>query len=203
MIYANKNQIVIPEDERVIGFFGDNLTSTCVFDLSDEDTDSCTVSLYIEFPNGTMDAIELEPQQDGTFVWNVQAQQVLMSGVVFMQVRAEYDGGEVWHSPKGAAEFLSSVEEESTLGEYVPTALEEISEKADAEIARVEEYVQAALESISNYETVYEYVQTYVSQYIAENESDFVTLEQVKELVAQAINELVLPLNLRLDDEEE
>lgn len=213
MIYANKNQLIIPYEERVIGHFGDNKVHTRQFEITNEAVNGVEFVLYILFSDGKINYVTLEKSADreNVFVWNILAEQIYKSGIAYVQIRAESDKNEIWHSPKATVEFLDSIDEKEITEDYSPAIFRKIDERIDELYDIIEnldlddkyvshdELQQLVISIVSdlNYIT-YEAAQQLVTDVLNELNL-YITRDEAVQLVESSINELMLPLDLRLE----
>ncbi len=176
MIYADRKNLKIPCEERILGHYGDNEVEQRIFEIG-EDFPDCKYILHIAFSDGSINPVLLENGDDNTAVWNVRAEHIFTSGIAYIQLKAVSENGEIWHSPEAAVEFLHSIEGDGTGGEYTPTLLEQLEEKID-DVLDLEDNI------------IY-YIET----------GDYITRPEAVELVNNSIDDLLLPLNRRLDGE--
>ena len=139
MITVSRRNIFIPQEERVIGFYGDSKVNTVSFDIQDP--------------------------------------------IAFIQIKAISENDEIWHSPKATVEIFESIEELS--GQYSPTVLQQLDDKINEVNAYADTYITNITQQI-------------VDQIDTQN---FVTQQQAHDMISESIDELVLPLNRRLDGE--
>lgn len=186
MIYADRKNLSVPFEERIIGHFGDNLVDTLSFEIKDELVEESQAVLYISFYDGKTNSIILEKSTVANeYYWTVKAEQIFTAGIAYIQIKVVGKSGEIWHSPKATVEFLDSIDGEESSGGYTPTVFEQLDEK----INEVYEYVEDFKNSLDS--TLEETLE----------ENDYITRPEAEELISRSINELILPLNKRLDGE--
>ena len=90
MITIQSGKMIIPENERFVGFAGDNLTRTKEFLVPNAaDSDSAYI-LYLRFDDDRVSSAVLSKSTDGgdlVLTWNVSAEHLLKSGVIFAQIK--------------------------------------------------------------------------------------------------------------------
>ncbi len=186
MIYTDRKNLSIPFDERIIGHFGDNLVDTLSFEINEKLSGNYKFVLYISFYDGKTNSIILEKgTEDNIYYWSVKAEQIFTAGIAYIQIKAISESGEIWHSPKATVEFLESIDGNEVSGSYSPTVFEQLDKK----INEVYEYVEDFKNSLDD---------------LLENtldENDYITRPEAEELIAESIDNLLLPLNQRLDGE--
>ena len=101
MITIQSGKLSIPEDERSIGFAGDDQTTEKQFIVPDcTDTESI-YTLYLRFDDGRVSSAPLTPTQQGADVvltWSVRVQHLLKPGIVMAQVKITDSGSGVMHT---------------------------------------------------------------------------------------------------------
>ncbi len=101
MIVINSGKMTIPEEERFIGFAGDNLHSTKQFLLTGIDEQNCIYRLYLTFDDGTTNYFVLDSKVvDGStlLTWNIETGHIFKSGTVKAQIKSIADDGEIYHT---------------------------------------------------------------------------------------------------------
>ena len=127
--------------------------------------------LYIAFSDGSINSILLNKSNDNTAAWNVESNHIFTPGIAYIQIKAIGENGEIWHSPKAVVEFLHSIDENNPTGEHIPSLFEKLDQK---------------IIDILNDPT---------------NGKDYITRTDAAELIANSIDDLLLPLGKRLDGE--
>lgn len=178
MIYADRHNLKIPCDERILGHFGDNKVDTLFFNIAENlQGENYSYVLYIRFSDDSTNSLILEKsKEDDVYFWLINAKDIFASGIAYIQVKAIAKGGEVWHSPTAIVEFLDSLDRNAKQGEYTPTILEQLDNKID-EVHELADEIKASLEG------------------------DYITRTEAEVLVGESLENLLLPLNLRLDGE--
>ena len=101
MILIQRGIMTIPEDERFVGFAGDNLCLSRSFRIEDPPADADVYKLFLTFDNAACNYFELaKTVLNGrtTLNWNIREEHILKSGVVRAQIKAYSSYGEIWHS---------------------------------------------------------------------------------------------------------
>ncbi|MBR3988236.1 MAG: hypothetical protein IKK10_02925 [Clostridia bacterium] len=101
MITISDGILTIPEDERFVGFIGDNLHTQKKFFIRSTPESGWLYRLYLTFDDGRHNFFTLtkEEVEEGTFlVWNIEEGQIFKSGLVKAQIKAFSDDSEVYHT---------------------------------------------------------------------------------------------------------
>ncbi|MBE6825031.1 MAG: hypothetical protein E7513_06765 [Ruminococcaceae bacterium] len=101
MIVINSGKMTIPEEERFIGFAGDNLHSTKQFLLIGISEQNCIYRLYLTFDDGTTNYFVLDSEvvDDSTHLtWNIETGHIFKSGTVKAQIKSIAEDGEIYHT---------------------------------------------------------------------------------------------------------
>lgn len=142
MIVINSGKLIIPEEERFIGYAGDNLHSQKQFLVTNADDENCIYRLYLTFDDGKVNFLVLDKtisQSSTTLLWNIKEEDILKSGIVNAQIKAFSDNGEIYHT---SSDYF-----------YVAPAAEfsdEFCEKENAEFLRYEKTLNDILEKIES-----------------------------------------------------
>ena len=107
MITIQSGKIIIPENERFVGFAGDNLSCTKEFFLPDGEDSGSLYTLYLKFDDGRVTSAAL-PVHSGLggliLTWTVRREHLLKAGIVMAQIKETADGDTVSHT--GADYFI-------------------------------------------------------------------------------------------------
>lgn len=101
MILVQRGIMTIPEDERFVGFAGDNLCLSRTFLVEDAPSSADIYKLFLTFDNSACNYFELVStvsQNAVTLLWNIREEHILKPGVVKAQLKAYSSSGEIWHS---------------------------------------------------------------------------------------------------------
>ena len=101
MISINSGKLIIPEEDRFIGFAGDNLHSTKHFLVENTTDSSCIYRLYLKFDDGSVNHFVLDSKVENgstTLTWNILEEHIFKSGIVNAQIKAISDSGEAYHT---------------------------------------------------------------------------------------------------------
>lgn len=101
MIDIIQGILEIPEEERFIGFVGDNLHCQRQFLVHDVDDENCVYRMYLRFNDGTVNyfALDSEVLSGSTLLtWNISQEQIFTGGTVKVQIKAMADSGEIFHT---------------------------------------------------------------------------------------------------------
>ncbi len=127
MITVNSGKLTIPEDERFIGFIGDDQGLQIELLLKHFFVPRSTYALCLRFDDGSVRIVELTGCQIGSDVlltWNVSREHLYRKGVVTAQLRINSGDGRVIHSTRDFFFVGGSVDSDDGGEEsYVTTAL--------------------------------------------------------------------------------
>lgn len=101
MIVIISGKMQIPENERFIGFVGDNLHSTKQFLITDSSDENCIYRLYLTFDDGTVNYFVLDSKvENGStlLTWTILEEHIFKSGVVNAQIKCFCSEDEVYHT---------------------------------------------------------------------------------------------------------
>ena len=107
MITIQAGKMIIPEEERLVGFAGDNLSNSKQLLLPEQHIYGRTYSLYLRFDDGRVTSADLAHRSvDGGTVltWDIARENLLKSGIVMAQLKVADSDGVVTHY--GADYFL-------------------------------------------------------------------------------------------------
>lgn len=99
MIVIDSQKLTIPEEERFVGFFGDDRYTTKSFLVKSGYEDDNVYTLYLTFDNNkTTEIVLLSTAQSGqgTLIWNVQDDHILKSGLIKAQIKVKNSDGGVF-----------------------------------------------------------------------------------------------------------
>lgn len=155
MITIESGKFMIPEEERFVGFAGDDQTSEINIGLLHFTDRGCTFTLCLRFDDGTVKTVRLQPlyySSDVLLTWRVRKEHLYAKGIVTAQVRIVYQSGEISHTTRDYFLIGSSVEDDEgeeqedfvTHGELDDVIL---STKAEVK-ASAEAYTDSALQNV-------------------------------------------------------
>ncbi len=144
MIEITFGKMNIPENERFIGFAGDNLYSTKTFLMKNIDDENCIYRLYLTFDDGTTNYFLLDSKvENGStyLTWEISEDHIMKSGLVKAQIKAFCEDERIFHTSYDY--FI-----------VAPTAEydDEISEKENSEFLDYEKRLNEILSYISSHE---------------------------------------------------
>ena len=111
MIKICSGKITIPEEERFIGFAGDNLHSVKKFIVEKATDEDCIYRLYLTFDNGAVNYFVLDSEVvNGSTIltWNILTEHIFKSGIVLAQIKCMKESGEVYHTNSDYFEVVDS-----------------------------------------------------------------------------------------------
>lgn len=146
MIIINSGKMIIPENERFVGFTGDNLHSVKQFLVKDKADKNCIYRLYLKFDDGTTNYLVLDSLVENSstlLTWNVQTEHLFKSGIVNAQIKAFLENGEIFHTTWDCFTVGESAESD-----------EPFKETENAEFLRYEKELNEILQRIETGEYV-------------------------------------------------
>ena len=141
MIVINSGKMTIPEDDRFVGFAGDNLHTQKQFLVTDISDPDCVYRLYLNFDDGTTNYFVLDSIVENSstlLTWNILTEHIYKSGIVNAQIKAFLDNGEIFHTTWDYFYAEKSAEED-----------EPFTESKNAEFLRYEKELNSILEKIN------------------------------------------------------
>lgn len=176
MVFVSKKSLNIPFSERILGHFGDNQSRKIFFKISEKISGNYRAELLIEFADKKVNLIALSSDENSPdiFVWDILKNQIFRSGLAYIQIKIITGDGEIWHSPKGAVEFLHSIDENDLDFNFTLSIIEQIENKIND--------IRQIIEDLKNIDL-----------------KKYITREEAKALITESINDLILPLDSRLD----
>lgn len=123
MITILNGKLTIPEEERFIGFAGDNLSRKFQFLICGASQQDYIYRLYLTFDDGTVNYFRLpsELTEEGVVLtWNVEKKHIFKSGNVRAQIKSFSQNGVVSHTTSdtffvgNSAEFSDGIKENNT-----------------------------------------------------------------------------------------
>ena len=151
MITIESGKLSIPDDERFVGFSGDNLREEKRFALLHHTDRDCTFTLCLRFDDGTVREVVLAQflySSDVLLVWEIRREHLYSSGIVTAQIRIEYSGGEVLHTTKDYFFVSPSLDQSEDTGELVTRA--ELTEGLANAEGRARVYTDSAVGELSD-----------------------------------------------------
>ena len=147
MIEISGRSASVPEDERLLGFTGDNDCEVRVISLKNESLSACAFKIDVCGADGTRNILEPEKSTEGgeiLLTWVIKKEHIRQSGALFAQVRAFDENGMVWHSDIFEFEVCGSIEASEAFADAVPSEFEEIEKAVTAAKTSAEEAAAAA-----------------------------------------------------------
>ena len=153
MIEISGRSASVPEDERLLGFTGDNDCEVRVISLKNESLSACAFKIDVCGADGTRNILEPEKSTEGgeiLLTWVIKKEHIRQSGALFAQVRAFDENGMVWHSDIFEFEVCGSIEASEAFADAVPSEFEEIEKAVTAAKTSAEEAAAAAEDTPDN-----------------------------------------------------
>lgn len=113
MITIQNGKLTIPDDDRFVGFAGDNAVNTKQFVLCDFARQNCTFTLCLRFDDDSVRTAALTAAASGgdtVLTWNIQQEHLYSSGVVQAQVKITDSDNHTEHTTKDFFLIGSTVE---------------------------------------------------------------------------------------------
>ncbi len=135
MISVQNKKMIIPEEERVLGFLGDHLAEKREFFISGGFSEDMRVRLFLRFKSGAENFFVLEPyggQNGGTLCWNIRREHIFEDGIVQAQLKVYKGEEEIWHSSSDFFLVLESLEVSNP--PQIPTEFEELEQKVNEKL---------------------------------------------------------------------
>lgn len=101
MITIQNGKFFVPEDDRFIGFAGDNLRKKIEFFVVGETQEVSTYRLYLTFDDGSVNFFVLPKAStsEGTLLtWDILESHIFKAGIVKAQIKAFAEDGMIWHT---------------------------------------------------------------------------------------------------------
>lgn len=142
----------IPVSDRTIGYTGDNLVETRVFELPRfyNNIDLAEFNIVLETQiGGVKDIIALERNVTGdniTLTWVITERNVLYPGRMEIQLRAFKGTIEKWHSGKGYVQIQSGINAPSSQPDPLPSEFHQVEARATVAKNEAQASAQTATE---------------------------------------------------------
>ena len=143
MITIRSGVMTIPEEDRFIGYTGDDRYTEVELLIKNFVVPNSNYTLCLRFDDGTERVIPLNGSQilsDVLLVWNVRREELHSAGIVTAQMRIDCGDGRVIHSTRDY--FLVAGEEGSDEGEDDYVTRPELEQRLDSVRSRLP-YVNA------------------------------------------------------------
>ncbi len=202
MVRIIGREMRIPESENSVGFVGDNGTETREFEITDSTLFDFNFKLDLKVKEHT-DIADLEKRVEGDRLilqWNITSNTLQKSGMLFAQIRAFKETGEVWRSEKGQFWVLEGMNTQYAQNP-VPSEFEQIEQQvtlARNETIAAKDIVLAQTNEIAvNTQTVSEKTEVVLEKTgIVENNTEIVAqntelAESAANIAAQAMSDLL------------
>ena len=148
MITIQSGKLFIPENERFVGFAGDDRAAVRRILLPEGYSDhGCVYTLFLRFDDDrvTSAPLTVQEQEDNSLVatWVVRCEQILKHGIIMAQLRVNYEDGTVEHT--GCDYFVAAPSAEFADGQEIDmlnrTEFEERMAQAVRESRRIAPYI--------------------------------------------------------------
>lgn len=136
MITIQKGKLTIPDEDRFVGFAGDDSVREKQFVLCDHTEQDCTYTLCLRFDDDAVRTVALDAEISGgdtVLTWSIRSEDIRAAGIVQVQVKIADSDGNIGHTTKDFFLIGSAVElnDDGSEGEYVtPSMLQHSIEQA-------------------------------------------------------------------------
>jgi hypothetical protein len=150
MIIVTDRILNIPRDEQIVGFTGDNLVETRVFELSRTygDIDLSLFDFKLDTQVGKVkniiDLAKVVAEETITLTWTIEESHVLYSGYMAIQVRAFHGEVEKWHSAQEYVLVMPSINPAAAQPDVLPSEFEQMEQRVTAMKNQAQEAAQTA-----------------------------------------------------------
>lgn len=138
MIIVTDRKLNIPRDEQIVGFTGDNLVETRVFELSRTygDIDLSLFDFKLDTQVGKVkniiDLAKVVAEETITLTWTIEESHVLYPGYMAIQLRAFHGEVEKWHSAQEYVMVLPSINATEAQPDPLPSEFVQMEQKVTA-----------------------------------------------------------------------
>lgn len=150
MITIDNRKLIIPTEEKRLGYEGDNSVATRTFKVTDATLFSFTFVLDLQKCDGSTGIVSLTKTMaadHALLTWQLSATELNAPGEMTAQLRAFNEAGhEVWHSAPGMFVVGASIRAESAFPSPLPTEFQQFEARVSAAV----QLVQEAAQNISN-----------------------------------------------------
>ena len=138
MIKVNGRVLAIPDDEKVIGFVGDNLIEVRQFEINDEQLLNFSFKLDLRIAEfvGIIDLTK----NGNILTWTIEKEHLPQQGVVDIQLRAFSGDDEIWHSEIAQVHAGDSINATDYFSSPLPSEFEQMEQRITQKAEQVEEW---------------------------------------------------------------
>ena len=140
MITIQSGKLTIPENERFVGFAGDNTSGQKQFVISNRVVPGSVYTLYLRFDDGEVSSIVLpsiQADSDTILTWNILREHIKRSGIVTAQLKMTDGSGSIIHTTRDYFLVGYSAESDDDSGDYDPSDIARLEESINAVAARL------------------------------------------------------------------
>ena len=147
MITIQNGKFNIPDNDRFVGFAGDDSVNSKQIVLLNRTEDDCTYTLCLRFDDDSVCTVPLSAAVDGdntVLTWEIRKEQLYASGIVTAQLKTVDGDGSIAHSTKDFFLVGSAVELDEDGGEreYVtPSQLQNSINQAMSAVSATAPYI--------------------------------------------------------------
>lgn len=138
MITIQSGKLIIPEEDRLVGFAGDNLTNSKEFKLLGHAGAGAEYTLCLRFDDDTVRTARLTGVADGedlVLTWNIKSEHLSKPGIVMAQLKAVDGDGGISHTSCDYFIVASSAEFADDGSELEYIIRSEFEERMNAAVA--------------------------------------------------------------------
>ena len=132
MITIQSGKLTIPENERFIGFAGDDSFAEKQFVITQRVVPDSTYTLCLRFDNGSVCSVALPSDQadsDTVLTWNIRKEHLRKPGIVTAQLKIEDNRDGVIHTTRDY--FFVGASEEDEGSDVDPSDLSRLEERIE------------------------------------------------------------------------
>lgn len=144
MIVINSRKMVIPEDERFVGFLGDNQYVTKEFVLEDVIDENNIYTLFLTFTDGKVVDVKLSGVVKSgmtTLTWNIQDNHIIKSGLIKAQIKVETSDDGVYYTTSDYFYACKTLPFEGDIGDSGYTDIYDLQ-------AKIKELITSELDAV-------------------------------------------------------
>ncbi len=137
MITIQSGKLIIPEEDRFVGFAGDNLGNIKRFVLPGHGSDNGSYTLCLRFDDDSVRTIVLEKSLSGSdlvLTWNILSAHLLKAGIVMAQIKSVDSDDVILHT---SCDYFIVAESADADGELEYVLRDELEERMTAFLGQI------------------------------------------------------------------